>query len=147
MRGPTSTVAFRVPRIDTTTKPATSEPATGPKRTRAAAAPAARPNRPANPNPGDGGEGAPTFTGNRALMLDGNKRLSVEQSFEIAREIDRLGFAWFEEPFPPEDLDRYASGFLWAAAPPTVPSGPSTIGRPRARKRSIGCAGSRLTEI
>jgi L-alanine-DL-glutamate epimerase-like enolase superfamily enzyme len=46
--------------------------------------------------------------GRMALMLDGNKRLSVEQSFEIARELDRLGFAWFEEPFPLEEIDEYA---------------------------------------
>ena len=45
--------------------------------------------------------------GRMALMLDGNKRLTVEQSFEIAREIDRLGFAWFEEPFPLEEIDEY----------------------------------------
>ena len=46
--------------------------------------------------------------GRMALMLDGNKRLSVAQSFEIAHELDRLGFTWFEEPFPLEEIDAYA---------------------------------------
>jgi L-alanine-DL-glutamate epimerase-like enolase superfamily enzyme len=45
--------------------------------------------------------------GRMALMLDGNKRLTIEQSFEIARELDRLGFAWFEEPFSLEEIDDY----------------------------------------
>jgi|SRR5579859_1302343 len=44
-----------------------------------------------------------------SLMLDGNKRLTISQSFEIARELDRLGFAWFEEPFPLEEIDAYAA--------------------------------------
>src|SRR5258708_4314135 len=40
--------------------------------------------------------------------LRGNKRLTIPQSFEIARELDRLGFAWFEEPFPLSEIDAYA---------------------------------------
>ena len=46
--------------------------------------------------------------GRMDLMLDGNKRLSIAQSFEIARELDRLGFAWFEEPFPLSEIEAYA---------------------------------------
>lgn len=42
------------------------------------------------------------------LMVDGNKRLSVEQSFQLARGLDQLDFAWFEEPFPYEEVDAYA---------------------------------------
>ena len=52
--------------------------------------------------------------GRMVLMLDGNKRLTIAQSFEIARELDRLGFAWFEEPFPLSEIDAYAA--LCAAA-------------------------------
>ncbi len=59
--------------------------------------------------------------GRMALMLDGNKRLSVEQSFEIAREIDRLGFAWFEEPFPLEEIDDYVR--LSSAVPIPITGG------------------------
>jgi L-alanine-DL-glutamate epimerase-like enolase superfamily enzyme len=46
--------------------------------------------------------------GRMDLMVDGNKRLTVEQGFEVARGLDRLGFAWFEEPFDLEDIDAYA---------------------------------------
>lgn len=42
------------------------------------------------------------------LMVDGNKRLTVEQSFAIAKGLDQLGFTWFEEPFPYEHIDAYA---------------------------------------
>ncbi len=46
--------------------------------------------------------------GRLELMLDGNCRLTEEQALAIAREIDRLGFAWFEEPCPARDIDAYA---------------------------------------
>jgi L-alanine-DL-glutamate epimerase-like enolase superfamily enzyme len=42
------------------------------------------------------------------LMLDGNCRLSEDQALPIAQELDRLGFAWFEEPMPRENIDGYA---------------------------------------
>lgn len=42
------------------------------------------------------------------LMVDGNKRLSVEQTFAVAPGLDALGFAWFEEPFAYEYIDAYA---------------------------------------
>jgi L-alanine-DL-glutamate epimerase-like enolase superfamily enzyme len=42
------------------------------------------------------------------LMVDGNKRLTVEQSFTIAKGLDRLGFAWFEEPFAYAEIEAYA---------------------------------------
>jgi L-alanine-DL-glutamate epimerase-like enolase superfamily enzyme len=42
------------------------------------------------------------------LMLDGNCRLSEEQALPIARELDRLGFAWFEEPIRRDQVDAYA---------------------------------------
>jgi L-alanine-DL-glutamate epimerase-like enolase superfamily enzyme len=46
--------------------------------------------------------------GRMELMLDGNQRLTEEQSLAIAQELDRLGFAWFEEPIPQDDIDGYA---------------------------------------
>lgn len=42
------------------------------------------------------------------LMVDGNQRLTEDQALTIAREIDRLGFTWFEEPIPQADVDGYA---------------------------------------
>jgi L-alanine-DL-glutamate epimerase-like enolase superfamily enzyme len=41
------------------------------------------------------------------LMLDGNQRLTEAQALTIARELDRLGFIWFEEPIPQNDIDGY----------------------------------------
>jgi len=42
------------------------------------------------------------------LALDGNQRLTEAQALVTARELDRLGFAWFEEPIPQADIDGYA---------------------------------------
>ncbi len=42
------------------------------------------------------------------LMLDGNCRLTEAQALEIAVELDRLGFTWFEEPLPKDQIDAYA---------------------------------------
>lgn len=38
--------------------------------------------------------------GRMDLMLDGNCRLTEEQTLALALELDRLGFAFFEEPMP-----------------------------------------------
>lgn len=46
--------------------------------------------------------------GRMELMLDGNCRLTEEQAMEIAKELDQLGFAWFEEPIPWKQIDGYA---------------------------------------
>jgi len=46
--------------------------------------------------------------GRMELMLDGNCRLTEEQAMVIAKELDRLGFTWFEEPIPGNQLDGYA---------------------------------------
>lgn len=51
---------------------------------------------------------AQAVDGRMELMLDGNCRLSEEQALPIALELDRLGFAWFEEPIPQTDVDGYA---------------------------------------
>lgn len=41
------------------------------------------------------------------LMLDANCRLNEEHAFQIAKELDKLGFAWFEEPIPSSQIDSY----------------------------------------
>lgn len=46
--------------------------------------------------------------GRMDLALDGNCRLTEEQALPIAQELDRLGFAWFEEPMPRTNVDAYA---------------------------------------
>jgi L-alanine-DL-glutamate epimerase-like enolase superfamily enzyme len=51
---------------------------------------------------------AQAVAGRMDLMLDGNCRLTEEQALPIARELDRLGFAWFEEPIPRENIAGYA---------------------------------------
>lgn len=51
---------------------------------------------------------AQAVEGRMELMLDGNCRLTEEQALPIAQELDRLGFAWFEEPIPRDDIDAYA---------------------------------------
>ncbi|MCC7493022.1 MAG: mandelate racemase/muconate lactonizing enzyme family protein [Fimbriimonadaceae bacterium] len=45
--------------------------------------------------------------GRLELMVDGNCRLTEEQALPIARELDRLGFAWFEEPLPLAQIEAY----------------------------------------
>jgi len=51
---------------------------------------------------------AQAVAGRMELMLDGNCRLTEEQALPIARELERLGFAWFEEPLPREPIEAYA---------------------------------------
>ncbi len=51
---------------------------------------------------------AQTVNGRMELMLDGNQRLTEEQALPIAKELDRLGFTWFEEPIPQLDVAGYA---------------------------------------
>jgi L-alanine-DL-glutamate epimerase-like enolase superfamily enzyme len=46
--------------------------------------------------------------GRMELMLDGNQRLTEAEALTIAKELDRLGFTWFEEPIPQTDLEGYA---------------------------------------
>jgi L-alanine-DL-glutamate epimerase-like enolase superfamily enzyme len=47
--------------------------------------------------------------GTRAeLMVDGNQRLTEAQAMVVAKELERLGFAWFEEPIPQADIEGYA---------------------------------------
>jgi L-alanine-DL-glutamate epimerase-like enolase superfamily enzyme len=46
--------------------------------------------------------------GRMELMLDGNCRLTEDQAMAVALELDRLGFIWFEEPMPRENIEGYA---------------------------------------
>jgi L-alanine-DL-glutamate epimerase-like enolase superfamily enzyme len=46
--------------------------------------------------------------GRMELILEGNMRLSEADALVIAKEIDRLGFTWFEEPIPAVEIDGYA---------------------------------------
>jgi L-alanine-DL-glutamate epimerase-like enolase superfamily enzyme len=46
--------------------------------------------------------------GRMELMVDGNQRLTEAEALAIARELDRLGFVWFEEPIPQLDVAGYA---------------------------------------
>lgn len=51
---------------------------------------------------------AQVVDGRMDLALDGNCRLTEAQAMPIAQELDRLGFAWFEEPMPRDNIDGYA---------------------------------------
>jgi L-alanine-DL-glutamate epimerase-like enolase superfamily enzyme len=51
---------------------------------------------------------AQAVDGRMELMLDGGLRWSEEEALTIAKELDRLGFAWFEEPIARENIDGYA---------------------------------------
>jgi L-alanine-DL-glutamate epimerase-like enolase superfamily enzyme len=64
-----------------------------------------------------------TVAGRMELMLDANCRLNEEQAMTIAKELDRLGFAWFEEPIPGNQIDGYAR--LCAAVDMPVTGGES----------------------
>ncbi len=46
--------------------------------------------------------------GRMELMAEGNQRLTEDQALQIGKELDRLGFTWFEEPIPMADIDGYA---------------------------------------
>ena len=46
--------------------------------------------------------------GRMELMFEGNCRLSEEEAMTVAKELDRLDFAWFEEPIPHAQIDGYA---------------------------------------
>ena len=61
--------------------------------------------------------------GRMRLALDGNCRLTMDEALPIARELDRLGFAWLEEPIPWSDIDGYAA--LAAAVDMPVTGGES----------------------
>ena len=61
--------------------------------------------------------------GRMELMLDGNCRLTEEQSLAVAKEIDRLGFTWFEEPMSRDDIA--ANARLCAAVDMPITGGES----------------------
>lgn len=43
-----------------------------------------------------------------ALMADANQAMSVPDALKLARQLEALGIAWFEEPIPAHDLDGLA---------------------------------------
>lgn len=49
-----------------------------------------------------------TVNGRLELMLDCNCRLNEDQAMRVAKELDRLGFSWLEEPIPSDQIDGYA---------------------------------------
>lgn len=51
---------------------------------------------------------AQAVDGRMQLMLDGNCRLTEAEALPIAQELDRLEFAWLEEPMPRDNIDGYA---------------------------------------
>lgn len=48
-----------------------------------------------------------TIAGRMELIVDGNCRFNEADALVVAKELDRLGFTWFEEPIPKPDLDGY----------------------------------------
>jgi L-alanine-DL-glutamate epimerase-like enolase superfamily enzyme len=66
---------------------------------------------------------AQAVDGRMELMLDGNCRLSEAQALSIAFVLDELGFAWFEEPIPGDQIDGYAR--LCAAVETPITGGES----------------------
>jgi L-alanine-DL-glutamate epimerase-like enolase superfamily enzyme len=69
---------------------------------------------------------AQAVAGRLELMVDGNQRLTEDQSLTIACELDRLGFTWFEEPLPKEDVAAYARVNAAVAMPITGGEGFTT---------------------
>jgi L-alanine-DL-glutamate epimerase-like enolase superfamily enzyme len=55
------------------------------------------------------GEVAAAVDGRMDLMVDANQRLDRESALAVARGLDELGFVWFEEPLPQEDVEGYAA--------------------------------------
>jgi D-galactarolactone cycloisomerase len=45
----------------------------------------------------------------RRVAVDGTHRYSLEQATDLAAFLADHDVAWFEEPFPPEDIDTYAA--------------------------------------
>src|SRR5262249_41441494 len=47
--------------------------------------------------------------GKAKLAVDGTHRYTLPEAVEFGRFLSDRGIAWFEEPFPPEDIDAYAA--------------------------------------
>jgi L-alanine-DL-glutamate epimerase-like enolase superfamily enzyme len=43
------------------------------------------------------------------LMVDGSMRYTPQTALRLARELEEIGAFWFEEPFPPEEIDRFVA--------------------------------------
>jgi L-alanine-DL-glutamate epimerase-like enolase superfamily enzyme len=81
-----------------------------------------------------------SVAGRMELMLDGNQRLTEAEALTIAKEIDRLGFTWFEEPIPQKDVDGYARLNAAVGLPITGGEQYTTVEqfRPYLEKRAYG---------
>jgi L-alanine-DL-glutamate epimerase-like enolase superfamily enzyme len=53
------------------------------------------------------GEVAAAVGDRMQLMVDANQRLDRLSALTVARGLDDLGYAWFEEPLPQEDIEGY----------------------------------------
>lgn len=47
--------------------------------------------------------------GKARVAVDGTHRYSLTEAIDLSRFLVERGVAWFEEPFPPEDLDAYTA--------------------------------------
>ena len=81
-----------------------------------------------------------SVAGRMELMLDGNQRLTEAEALTIAKELDRLGFTWFEEPIPQADVDGYARLNKAVALPVTGGEQYTTLEqfRPYLEKKAYG---------
>ena len=43
------------------------------------------------------------------VLVDGSMRYSLSDALRLARELEALDVFWFEEPFPPEEIDRFVA--------------------------------------
>jgi L-alanine-DL-glutamate epimerase-like enolase superfamily enzyme len=46
--------------------------------------------------------------GRMELMVDGNQRLTQDEALAVAVGLEKLGFTWFEEPIPQEEISGYS---------------------------------------
>ena len=62
------------------------------------------------------------------VMLDGNQRFrEIDDAMTIAKEMDAMGCAWFEEPIPQADIDGYAQLNAAVDMPITGGEGRTTV--------------------
>jgi L-alanine-DL-glutamate epimerase-like enolase superfamily enzyme len=57
-----------------------------------------------------------------AFMLDAENNYAQAEALRVARELDDLGFTWFEAPLPDQDLEGYAA-LVRQVAIPILPAG------------------------
>ena len=60
------------------------------------------------------------------VMVDGSMRYPPAAALRIARELEAVDVFWFEEPFPPEEIDHYAE--LWSQIDVPLAAGENEFG-------------------